>query len=339
MNVFVSDRFNSVTDIKMPFLSAAIDPLQVQDSLSHYLSTAQNTHLEKIEVIRHKPGRRCLIEYELINDYGQKITLIGKVRAKGIDFNSYELQKSLWEAGFAGDSIDGISVPEPVGIIPEWQMWLQRKVEGVTATQLLIEKNGFIWAERIAEAAHKLHKTNIPPRCSHTMTDELKILHERIPLVMKQYPQWQGRLERILAECNYLANNTPAPKCCGIHRDFYPDQLIINHQRLYLIDLDLYCEGNPALDIGNFIGHVQEYSLRVFGNLEMLRDFEKSLTERFLQLTDDQFRVAIESYTTLTLVRHIHISTQFSERSHFTEALLNLCEQRLNIIHNYRKFK
>ncbi|MBE9198520.1 phosphotransferase [Nodularia sp. LEGE 06071] len=317
----------------MPFLSAAIDRLQVEECFSRCLVKAQNMHLQKIEVIRHKPGRRCLIEYEFIHDSGEIMTLIGKVRAKGTDYHSYELQKSLWDAGFADDSDDGISVPEPVGIIPEWQMWLQRKVEGDIATRFLTQNNNNILiAKRIAEVAHKLHQTNIPPRRSHTMSDELRILHERLPLVIQQYPEWQARLEKILEKCDHLGQNTPEAKPCGIHRDFYPDQVIIHNSRLYLIDLDLYCEGNPALDIGNYIGHIKEYSLRTFGNSEALHECEKTLTQTFLQLTKDKSPLAIETYTTLTLVRHIQISTQFPERRPFTPALLNLCEQRLHII-------
>ncbi|MBD2242681.1 phosphotransferase [Nostoc sp. FACHB-888] len=331
MSVFVSDRFNSVTDPKMPFLSAAIDPLEVQQRFTQYLPIVENAQLQKIQVIRHKPGRRCLIEYELLNNYGQTITLIGKIRAKGTDFNSYELQKSLWQTGFADDSADGISVPQPVGIIPEWQMWLQRKVQGAIATQFLTQTNTIFLAKRIAEVAHKLHQTNITPRRSHTMSDEMRILNERIPLVMQQYPEWKKRLEQILAASNHLGENTPEQKHCGIHRDFYPDQVIINGSRLYLIDLDLYCEGNPAIDIGNFIAHIKEYSLRILGNSEALSDWETALTEKFIQLTSEEFKTSIESYVTLTLVRHIHISTQFLERRFSTEALLNLCEQRLYV--------
>jgi thiamine kinase-like enzyme len=322
------------SDEKMLFLADAVDRVRVEECFEGCLDIAKNCRVQNVQVIRHKLGRRCLIEYELIDDAGEIITLIGKVRAKGTDFHSYELQKSLWESGFADDSPDGISVPEPVGVIPEWQMWLQRKVEGVTATQLLSQTNGILPAKLIAEAAHKLHQANILPRRSHRMLDELRILHERIPLVMEQYPQWQSRLERILAASDDLGANTPEPKTCGIHRDFYPDQVIINNSRLYLIDLDLYCAGNPAVDIGNFIAHLQEYSLRTFGNSQALQEYENILTKIFLQLTGSEFSPAIQAYTTLTLVRHIHISTLFPERRLFTESLLNLCEQQLNIIRN-----
>ena len=40
-------------------------------------------------------------------------------------------------------------------------------------------------------------------------------------------------------------------------------------------------------------------------------------------------REAVRAYTTLTLARHIYLSTQFSERTHTTEHLLELCEQRV----------
>ncbi|WP_414751931.1 phosphotransferase [Anabaena sp. CCY 9910] len=322
------------SDEKMPFLADAVDRVRVEECFEGCLDIGKNCHVQNVRVIRHKLGRRCLIEYELIDDAGEIITLIGKVRAKGTDFRSYELQKSLWKSGFADDSADGISVPEPVGIIPEWQMWLQRRVEGVTATQILSQTNGIFPAKLIAEAAYKLHQANIIPLRSHRMSDELRILHERIPLVMEQYPQWQRRLERILLASDDLGANTPELKLCGIHRDFYPDQVIINNSRLYLLDLDLYCAGNPAVDIGNFIAHLQEYSLRTVGNSQALQEYENIFKTRFLQLIGDEFSPAIQAYTTLTLVRHIHISTLFPERRPFTETLLNLCEQRLNITHN-----
>lgn len=329
MNVVSHDRINLITDAKMPFLSQALDPKQVQKQFSQTLPIAKNTQLQRIQVIRHKQGRRCLIEYDLINQQKQTITLIGKIRAKGTDLHSYHLQQALRQTGFTEDSADGIAVPEPIGVIPKWHMWLQRKVSGAIATQALLQPNGITLAQRIAEAAHKLHQANIPPHRRHTSSDELRILQERIPLVMQDHPEWKARLERVLEFCKELTQTIPEPKRCGIHRDFYPDQVIVNGDRLYLIDLDLYCESNPAIDIGNFIGHIKEQSLREFGDSEQLSEHEIALKERFFQLAGNEFQPAIESYITLTLVRHIHISTLFPERRPFTEALLSLCEKRL----------
>lgn len=332
MNVLSHGRINAISDAKMPFLSKALDPQQVQKQFAQSCPIVNNTQLQNIQIIRHKPGRRCLIEYDFMNEQGQTIPLIGKIRAKGTDVHSYQLQQALRQAGFSEDNADGIAVPEPVGIVPEWQMWLQRKISGTIATHLLLQPNGVMLAQRIADVAHKLHQTNIPARRRHTVSDELQILQERIPLVIQNHPEWKMRLERVLESCDKLGQMTPEPKRCGIHRDFYSDQVIVDGNRLYLIDLDLYCEGNPAIDIGNFIAHIKEQSLRTFGDADRLSDRETALKERFIQLAGSEFQTAIESYITLTLVRHIHISTQFPERRPFTEALLSLCEQRLAAI-------
>jgi len=332
MTIPVIDPFNITTDPNLSFLTAALNPITAQQELTKNLpQPLQKSNLCAIKVIRHKPGRRCLIEYNLTNPNNSTIpiTLLGKVRAKGTDFKSYQLNKTLWQKEFTDNSNDGISIPEPIAIIPEFQMWLQRKVPGVTATKLLPQPQGIPLSKRIAEAIHKLHQAKIPPQRRHTIADELRILHERLPLVSQLKPQWETRLKQILAACDRVASITPEPQLLGIHRDFYPDQILVDNTRLYLLDLDLYCQGNPGLDIGNFIGHITEQSLRTLGNPEALVDRENALAERFIQLAGEALRPAIQSYTTLTLVRHIYISTQFPERCQFTESLLELCEQRL----------
>ena len=200
---------------------------------------------------------------------------------------------------------------------------------GVSAAGLLSQEGGIQLARRIAEAAHKLHSADLPTRRRHTMEDELHILHERLPLVAQSQPKLSKRLERILEKCDRLGQSFLNPRMCGIHRDFYADQVLVDQSRLYLIDWDLYCEGDPALDMGNFLGHMTEWSLRTLGDPQALLDCQRAMEERFVQLTGEAVRSALGAYATLTLVRHIHISSQFSERRAFTEPLLQLCEERL----------
>jgi hypothetical protein len=89
--------------------------------------------------------------------------------------------------------------------------------------------------------------------------------------------------------------------------------------------------GDPALDVGNFIAHITEQSLRTLGNAAALQDREQALEDRFIELSGEAVRVAVRAYTTLTLVRHIYLSTQFPERAPFTDRLIELCEQRLHL--------
>jgi aminoglycoside phosphotransferase (APT) family kinase protein len=335
----VVDPFGVVSDQKMPFLAQVINPIEAQRQLACCLSYSTGdtprVHLRGIRVTRHKPGRRCLIEYDLEMEQSdasaELVTLVGKARARGPDASTYRLLKSLWETAFSTTSEDGISVPEPIGVIPSFHMWLQRKVPGTAATRLLAEPGGNALASRIAEVAHKLHQVGTRPPGSHSMVDELRILHERLAIVAQLKPEWRNRLERLLDSCDRLGAATPEPRHRGIHRDFYADHVIVDGPRLYVLDVDLFCQGDPGLDIGNFLGHLTEWCLRTLGDPHALADREAALEERFVDLSGPATRAAVRTYTVLTLVRHIYLSTQFPERRPFTEALLELCEQELGV--------
>jgi hypothetical protein len=335
--VALIDPLGVTKDPAMSSLAAAVDPAKVRMRFRGRLRrlTGENglPHLRTIRVIRYKPGRRCVIEYDLELERPdaapEMVTLIGKVRRLRSGKSGYRLLSALWDAGLGADSADGITVAEPIGVVPEFRMWLQRKVQGQVATDLLAAPGGEDLVRRIAEAAHKLHRAGVLAKRRHTMNDELRILHERLPSVARSEPQWAGRIERLLDACDRLGAGTLQPEPCGIHRDFYADQVIVAGPRLCLIDFDLYCEGDPALDIGNFLGHIREQSLRSLGDPEALADLEEAMEERFVELAGEEMRPAVRTYKLLTLARHVHLSTLFPERRPFTGNLLELCEEYL----------
>lgn len=339
-SVLVTDVFRVTDDPAMPFLAGALRPEealhQLEAGVPHLFTGKYHPALRAIRVTRHRHGRRCVIEYDLEMERDdappQLCTLLGKVRAQGTDELTWLLVMSLWNRGFGAGSHDAILVPEPLGVVPAFRMWLQRKVPGVTVTNLLAGPDGVDVARRVAEAAHKLHLTGVPSPRSHTMADELRILHERLPEVAEAKPEWRERIHRLLALCDRLGEGVPEPKTTGIHRDFYPDNLMVDGPRLYILDFDLYCNGDPGLDIGNFLGHMTEYALRVLGNPMALAESQEALIERFIELSGEEFRASVDAYAVLTLVRHIHLSTQFLPRRPYTGEILELTEQRLEAL-------
>ena len=334
----VTDPFGVAADAEMPTLALAIDPEEVERRFKRGLPRCATEQgriaLKSIQVLRYKPGRRCVIAYDIRVERPdaprEKAILIGKVRARRFGNEGYRLLDALWNAGFHRESSDHICVPEPIGVIPEFRMWLQRKVPGTSASELLLKPESVEVSRRVAEGLCKLHRAGVPTERTHDMADELRILHERLPLVAQTRPQLAPRIERVLQACDRLGASVPARKTCGIHRDFYPAQVVGHAPRLYLLDFDLYCQGDPALDAGNYIGHVTEISLRVRGDPAALSETEQALEERFVELANGPAtRQAVRAYATLTLVRHIYLSTLFPERAHLTEQLLAYCEERL----------
>ena len=107
--------------------------------------------------------------------------------------------------------------------------------------------------------------------------------------------------------------------------------MLFDGSSIYLLDLDLYTKGDPALDIGNFIGHLTELAVRMGDAcaLSTLSTQEAAMEDAYVELAGEEARSRMQIYKILTLVRHIFISTLFSERKAFTEDLLELCEQNL----------
>lgn len=336
MSAVMLDPFGVRSDPRMPFLARALDPEEVERHLARLagpLGASGRLAVRAIYAVRYKPGRRCLIEYELEvarpNTPLEVVTLLAKARARGADTASFRLLQTLRGRGFDETSPDGISVPEPVAVIPELGLWLQRKVPGTAATAGLAQPNGVEVARRLAEAVHKLHETGPEAARRHTMADELRILRERLGDLAQRRPEWAKRLGRVLAACERLGAAVSPGRRRSIHRDFYPDHALLDRERLYLLDFDLFCEGDPALDVGNCIGHITEQSVRTCGDPGALADREAALEDRFTELAGEAARPAVRAYTLLTLARHITISTQLAERRPFTATLLELCEERL----------
>lgn len=284
--------------------------------------------IDAAELVRHKPGRRCVIEYRLAADAGQRSTLLGKMRARGADRSAYTLQRALWQSSFGPAAADRITVPEPVAIVPELGLWLQRKGPGQMLTDLL-DPATVPDPARIALAIAKLHRSGIGARRRHTMADELRILDERLTGLARRRPEWSGRIETLLRAATILARRTVPAEERSIHRDFYPDHVLVHGDELRILDLDLYSAGDGAVDIGNFLGHVIEHGLRLRGQADFLAAWRTAFETAYRRLVGDDSATNIRIYELLTQLRLVEISTRIAERRTFTGLLLEDCEHRL----------
>jgi len=331
VKVTVVDSLGASGDPALPVLGVVLDPAFVKRRIAPLLvppgEAGAPPRLCAIRVARHKLGRRCLVEYRFTG----MVRVFGKVRARGVDVRTHDLLQALWRAGFRPDRDGPAAVPEPLGIAPDLRMTLQRGVPGKLVTDLVGEPDGVALMKRVARAVYALHRAGVPPARAHTLADELRILEERLGEVARLYPIWGPRIERLLHACRALAGGLNAMPPCGIHRDFYPDQLIASGGRITLLDLDLYALGDPALDVGNFAAHLIEQAVRCHGDPVALQDHVEALEEAYCELASGVSRRRMQAWATLSLARHVQISTAIPGRGHTTSALLELCEQRLGI--------
>lgn len=331
-----SSACGPVGDPELPTMTAALDPAAAEAALRDplaSLSPGGRIHVEGARVLAHKPGRRCLIEYALRLQHEdgscERLVALGKIRAGRSGRSGDRLLRAFWNAGFSAGSADNISVPEPLGAVPALRMWMQRKVEGQLASVLVPLRGAEATMERLARAVVKLHAAGVPATRRHTMADELRILDRCLAQVATQRPTLASCLERLMRRCERAAALLPEPAWCGSHRDFYADQAIVAGSRVFLLDFDLYCEADPGLDVGNFLGHVAEQAIRMAGHPAAFEPVERALEERFVGLAGEHVRASVQVYAALTLARHVYLSARIAGREALVGAMLEAADERL----------
>lgn len=328
-----------VSDPALPHLDTALCCVSMAPLLTEALTQTDATSatgglfLESADLRRHKTGRRALIEYRLRAaqpcQESSVVRVLGKLRRRGLDDSNLEMLQLLGQGAFQRHSADGSSIPAVLGSVPRLGLWLQELVPGTALSEVLNTPLARPAIRRTAEALHKLHRQTLPLRRTHTSGDELEILEIHLREVADQRPEWRPRLTWIWDECQRLVATLPAAASVPVHRDFYHDQVLVAGERLWLVDFDLLCAGDPALDVGNFAGHLLELALREPAQRPHLESLAEAFVQRYQELAPSVSRFVLDAYTTLTLVRHISLSTRFEARRPFTARLLELCEQRL----------
>lgn len=102
---------------------------------------------------------------------------------------------------------------------------------------------------RVGQALARLHRTDVPAGLAeHGPDQELRVV-ARWTGLGDQYglPQPESDSVRLPA----LRRRTL------IHRDFHDGQLLVDRDRIGVLDFDLMAVGDPALDLANFLAHLE----------------------------------------------------------------------------------
>ena len=270
------------------------------DPLSIAADPAAMTQLSGLKIsnavmIRLKPGKRALFRYDE--------QFIAKMRFKGSDRATPALHDRLRAAGLDGSGDTG--VPQPRSSIDALNLWLQDLVPGRILTDLIAPDGPVGPFHAAGRGLARLHVTNTAAIRDWTLRDELEVMKKAL-----DRPELRDICERLCGSVNGL----PESPICGIHRDFYPDQVLIDNGRVWLLDLDLYANGDPAIDLGNFLAHLDEFALRQgWGCPALMRQAEAFLAGyvslRALPANVSQMRA-------ISLARHIKIAESFPDRQH-----------------------
>ncbi len=309
-------------DPAMPALTAAMDRGVMLPLLQREIPSTIND-LE-IDLARHKAGRRALLRYRVTTDDGTQCVL-GKLRAKGPDTRTPVLHTALRARGLDAQAPHYVGVPQVRGVIAAPALWLQDEVSGRLLTTLLHPDGDTSPAAQTGAALARLHAAEVQVKRKWSMENEQDVLTRALATASAALPQQAVKIDEIAKAAGELIQMLGPAKTTGIHRDFYPDQVIIDGKKTWLLDLDLYAMGDPAIDVANFLAHLDEHGLRHFDDAAALSAQAAAFIAGYDAVLPkmDHDRVAV--LRLVSLARHINLSRIIPDRSHTTLPLIEHC--------------
>lgn len=290
----------------------------------------ESLQVRSLRLVRHKPGKRCLIEYSCESDLRNCVyRVLGKAYSKPKHIQNHSFQTALSRAGLNDRSSAEVFVPRPLGVLDQWQMFFQEHVCGEDGWRA-ISNNPVVSSNQILTAIQNLQESQILTVRKHTVADEIEHIQKCLPLVMLNYPEIRHRIKLLIDRCELLGHTVPEAVLVPTHRDFYPDQIIFTTRGLCLIDFDLFCLSDPGLDLGNFYGHLIERSLRDPAFSPKASECHNQFVAHYINTDRESEWKTVEAFATLTLARHVYLSTLFVDRCRFTATILDECERRLD---------
>jgi aminoglycoside phosphotransferase (APT) family kinase protein len=281
---------------------------------------------DRPRLLRLKPGRRALVAYRLGGPDGGTEAL-GKLRSRGLDSRTARLTAALRARGFDEAAADGIATPALLGEVPALGMWLQARVAGRPATELLRPGADGAAAARVGAALAKLHRLGPPAGRQWTLGDELAALDRSLAAAAAGLPSLETR--PLAAAARALAATMPVGASGPVHRDFHPDQALIDGARVWLVDLDLYAMADPALDAGNFAAHLIETALREHGDAAALDGHVSRFLAAWSESGPPGAPARVPAWTALALARCAAIAAARPSRRAAAPALATRALARL----------
>lgn len=238
-------------DSELPLLWHAADAARATALLARMLPDYTNMGVKQVEVLRYRPGRRCVLRYA--GEYSNgAIDLVAKLYTDGE--RAKLVSKKL--AALCSQPTSEVKLAAPIGEMPSNGLLLMEYLHGTNLgdqmeTTMSREDN-----ERSARAAAAglaaFHRFRLESSECRSLQTELDNLHARVRPLHDIGCDFAGDVELLLAQIEARFAALPKAAECVIHGEYKPNQLLVAGGQIALVDLDRACIGDPALDVGNF---------------------------------------------------------------------------------------
>lgn len=315
-------------DERLPGLKLVHKPKTFRRALRDTILAPGHT-VEDVDahVLGHRLGKRCTarMRYTTRDEATGLLTssaLIAKMYKRRGDRGGlvFELMQQLRANGFGNGS--DVRIPDPLAYLAEWNTILMENAPGgalhdATGDALL---GGFAAAGR---AIAKLHRCGIEVEQRHSIADEIALLERWVDLVDEIHESMASATAAGMARVREELRAIDDPPASIVHRDFYDKQVLIDRDDTILIDFDTMAMSDPAIDIGNFLAHVELARLQ---GVPVQADAELQFLAAYEGPADAGFSQRVHAYTRATFLRLSCLYAFWPRWSHVVDGLLKQVE-------------
>jgi thiamine kinase-like enzyme len=193
--------------------------------------------------------------YAILFESGQKQELVATANSDGVKEYAWRVSKIIFEK-FGNHADIDIAVPEPIGYLENYGLFLREFTPGETLAQIIKREREFkkFYADRLVKWLVNFQKI-LPAKEIKSGLDfgriekNLIILKEREMEIFSLQEQLQIIKEKISEFAKEKSQIL-------VHGDFNPLNVIVSKNKLTLIDFENAHLGDELIDIANFMSHL-----------------------------------------------------------------------------------
>ncbi len=202
------------------------------------------------DLIAYRINKRAVVRLSRgFGKEGQSVFMKAYRRMPPVDeIERYRQLGSLLEARSSGR----LGMPAILDTLPDNRCLLMSAVEG--DCRPLGQSS-----EDIASAAEALavfHGLDVETGRIHAPRDELRIAGRWLKVLSSAAPALHTRMRAIVLELARLAKTLSMEGLRLVHRDFYGAQILLQGDRVWLVDFDTLGKAHPEVDVATFVAHL-----------------------------------------------------------------------------------
>jgi len=274
-------------DAKLRGLPRVYDAVQRRNLLRKALPNQPHVWNATLHRLRYKPERRYVAQ--LCADAAPRAIL--RVYAE----HEYDLLMNTLHA-FDGAAV---RVPRLLGHSRRRHVTIMEWLDGQPLDEMLATPQAAGVMEATGVALRRLHQhpaRGLLPRSRKTEAKHVQTAAHAVALV---YPDLATQAHELAARLQAWLHAQPS-LMQPIHGDCYSDQVLVQGDRVALVDLDQAALGDPAADLGNFIAHLHRAALHGTLTFEQAETYTAALLTGYA--ADGVERTRVKSYAAIGLL-------------------------------------